>query len=106
MTKFAERVTLLMKEKNLTQKDVSTLSKVSEASLCRYLKGAEPRMDIVMNVAKALGVTVNYLLGKSEERNAVDIVDVFEETKIVVARNKKSLTKEQRAELISILFDN
>lgn len=101
MSIFSVRVKQIMSEKKLTQKKVSELSGVSEASLCRYLGGAEPRMDIVANVASALGVTVNYLLGETE---CFETEDAFVETRKLVARNKNILTDEQKTELIKILF--
>ena len=103
MKTFAENVMELIEEKKLSQKDLSKISGVSEPSLCRYLKedGPSPRMDIVINVANALGVTPNYLLGKED---AKDSSNDFEEAKILVARNKKVFTEEQKAELIKLLF--
>ena len=101
MNTFAESVRKMMEEKKLTQKDLSRLSGVSEPSLCRYLNGAiNPRMDIVINVAKALGTTPNYLLGKEEDKKTDD----FESVKVLVARNRKIFSEEQKAEIIKMLF--
>lgn len=101
MSIFSDRVKGIMNEKKMSQKELSSLSRVSEPSLCRYLKGQMPRMDVVNNVAKALGVSSDYLLGG--ERNV--IVDPYVETRTIVARNKGQLTAQQKAELISMLFD-
>ena len=57
-------------------------------------------MDIVINVAKALGTTPNYLLGKEEDKKTDD----FESVKVLVARNRKIFTEEQKAEIIKMLF--
>ena len=101
MSIFSERVKELMVEKKITQKELSSLSGVSEPSLCRYLKGQIPRMDVINNVAKALGVASDYLLGAGSKESA----DPFVETRSIVARNKGQLTPQQKAELISMLFD-
>lgn len=101
MSIFVERVKELMNEKKITQKELSSLSGVSEPSLCRYLKGQMPRMDVINNVAKALGVSSDYLLGGENK----DSVDPYLETRTIVARNKGQLTSQQKAELINMLFD-
>lgn len=101
MSTFGIRVKRIMNEKKLSQRKLSELSGVSVASLCRYINGAEPRMDIVINVAEALGVTPDFLLGKTNE---IDVVQPFVETRKLVARNKNLLTDEQKTELIKILF--
>lgn len=102
MTIFALRTKSLMEEKKISQKDLSALSRVSEASLCRYLKGENmPRMDVIINVAKALGVSQNYLLGGEDKNNQET---PYVETRTVVMRNRGQLTDVEKAELIKILF--
>ena len=102
MGTFSERVKALMLEKKLSQKDLSKLSNITEPSLCRYLNSqVTPRADIVINIAKVFNVSENYLLGKSEKTS---FEKAYEETLKVVARNRKVLTKEEKAEIISILY--
>ena len=102
MTMFATRTKMLMDEKKLNQKDLSKLSKVSEASLCRYLKGEiMPRMDVVANVANALGVSQEYLLGGESNSNQES---PYVETRTVIMRNRGQLTPEERIELLDLLF--
>ena len=91
-----------MRQNKLSQKQLSIMSGVSEASLCRYLNGAKPRMDVVNSIATALGVSADYLLGKE---NTLENKDVFVETRNIVTRNKGKLTENQKAELIHLLFD-
>lgn len=101
MSTFYIIVKKILEEKHMTQKDLSLLSGVSEASLCRYLSGnKEPRMDVINNIAKALGVKPNYLLGKEEKKQD----DEYETVKMLVARNKKIFTEDQKAEIIKMLF--
>ena len=102
MTKFIERVQQLMKRDNISQKKLSELSHISEPSISRYLSGkTEPRMDIVVNIAKVFGVPPSYLLG---ETDSVKKEDEFEETYRIVARNKSKLDDGQKAAIIKILF--
>lgn len=103
MSYFSDRVKEVMLEKGINQKDLSFLSGVSESSLCRYLKGQVlPRMDIIINVSKGLGVSVDYLQGKSIEKEGGD---PYCETRNVVFRNKNQLTSMQKAEIINMLFE-
>ena len=103
MNGFIKRVKNLMKEKKLTQKELSALSGISEPSLCRYLKGQiEPRMDIIQNLARALNVSVEYLLGQSEE----ECSSAADETIRIVALNRKILSDEDKQQIIEILYGN
>ena len=54
---FKEKVKELMNQQNITQKELAELSGITEASVSRYLSGERtPRIDIVINFAKALKV--------------------------------------------------
>ncbi len=102
MSEFAKKVKELMYEKKLTQSELSKLSGVSQPSLCRYLRGdIAPRADVIQNIAKAFGVSFDYLVGRSEERTPSE---TSEEIKRLVARNRNILTKEDKIEIISILY--
>ena len=103
MTKFIERVQELMTRDNISQKQLSELSHISEPSISRYLSGkTEPRMDIVVNIAKVFGVPSSYLLGETDSTNKED---VYEETYRIVARNKSKLDDNQKAAIIKALFE-
>lgn len=102
MSEFNNRVKTLMVKKGLSQKELSKLSGVSEPSLCRYLRGdIEPRLDVVQNVARALGVSGTYLLGLSDEYIPED---AKAEIKRIVARNRNILTKQDKSDIIAILY--
>ncbi|MCM1533746.1 MAG: helix-turn-helix domain-containing protein [Corallococcus sp.] len=102
MTAFKDRVKEIMREKKLSQKELSKISGITEPSLCRYLRGdIEPRADVVQNIAKALGVSAAYLIGASDtyvQQNAV------EEVKLIVARNRNIFTASDKKDIISILY--
>ena len=56
---WKEKVIELMTTKNITQKDLSRLSGITETSISRYLNGSQrPRIDVLLNFAKALEVNV------------------------------------------------
>lgn len=103
MESFGERVTNLLREKRMTQKDLAKLSNITEASLSRYISGIlTPRIDVINNIAIALDVSPSYLLGEIDQIKRNE--SAYQETYRVVARNKGSLTKEEKTELIELLF--
>lgn len=73
---WAVRINELLEEKNMTQDELSDLTKneVSKSTLSNWIYGdktnnfTEPKIKSLMCVAKALGVSVDYLIGFSESR--------------------------------------
>lgn len=60
---FGERVQLLLKEKQMTQKELAEMVNTTEASISRYTNNARlPKGDIIVKIAQALDTTSDYLL--------------------------------------------
>ena len=58
-----EMVSDLMKKKGVNQKQLSKLSGITKSSISRYLKSDKtPRMDVVVNISKALQVETDYFI--------------------------------------------
>ncbi|HCV48014.1 MAG TPA: XRE family transcriptional regulator [Catenibacterium sp.] len=92
------RIRALLKEKNMTQKQLAKLTGVTESALSHYVKGDRiPSGDALANIAYALSTTANYILGKE------DVLD-FSNVKRILARNKNEMTNQEKAELIDLLF--
>jgi len=105
MKLFVKRVQELMRKDKISQKELSTLSGISESSISRYLSGSiEPRMDIVINIAKVFNVPVNYFL--DENSCKAQNIDAYKETISIVTRNKTKLNDKEKAEIIKALFGN
>lgn len=69
---FNRIITLLRKERGITQKQAATDLGVSQALLSHYEKGIrECGLDFVVKVADYYGVSCDYLLGRSAERNGM-----------------------------------
>ena len=97
---WIEKVQKLMNGKNWNQKDLSRESGVTEASVCRYLKGErKPRIDIIVNFAKALGVSADYLISDD-----TTIESPFNNIATAIARNGSSLTPEEQTRLIQMIL--
>ncbi len=79
-----ERIKFCMKEKNINQKQLSLLTDITESSISKYLNDERtPRIDVLVNIAKALGVTTDYLLGEEKKEN-LNLTNI----KLVLARGK------------------
>lgn len=63
---FISRLDQARKEKGLTQRELADRVGITEVSMSRYINGARvPSGPIVVNIAKALGISVDYLVGTS-----------------------------------------
>ena len=100
---WQEKVKELMKNQGINQKRLSQLSGITEASISRYLKGERTaRLDIIINFAKALNVTTEYLLNDDEETE----LKPYQEIATAIARNGNSLTAEEKNQLIALILGN
>ena len=69
MLKLTERLLTLRKEGRLTQEDVAKELGISLKSYCRYERGERlPDAEILALIADFYNVTLDYLVGRSEER--------------------------------------
>lgn len=76
MINFSENLSRIMEARGINQKWLADAANTTEATISRYVNGVhKPNIDIVVDIAKALGVSVDYLLGLTsvsaykEERN-------------------------------------
>lgn len=61
---FGKRLSDLLYQRNLSQKELAAMSNTTEATISRYLsRDRTPQVEIVISIAKALNVTTDYLLG-------------------------------------------
>ena len=94
---FISRLDQARKEKGLTQRELANRVGVTEVSMSRYVNGARvPKGPIVVNIAKALGVSVDYLVGTSSVKRRQTNADRI-----------RNMSDEELAELItgSLNFD-
>lgn len=63
-----ERIVAARKRKGWSQQDLADALGTSQATIHRYETGnRDPRSGVVVDLSKALGVTVSYLLGVTDE---------------------------------------
>ena len=98
---WQEKVKQLMQEQNINQKQLSQRSGITEASVSRYLKSERTaRIDIIVNFAKALNVTTEYLLNDDDETE----LEPYTEIATAIARNGGELTAEEKNKLIALIL--
>lgn len=83
-----------------TQRSLAQRLNMSEEAISRYIAGTrEPDSKTIANIATALNVTSDYLLGlEGEEYN-------YGQVRRMIAREAGEMTKEQRTELINMLLE-
>ncbi len=95
MSIFSERLTALLKERNISQKELSEQVGVTQSAMSYYVKGLRlPHGNILSKIATALNTTTDYLLGK----------DIDPDNKLFyIQRNLQKLDPEQLKKAENIL---
>lgn len=66
---FSYRLTVLLDENNMTQKQLAKKIGTSNVTICRYLTcDRVPRIDVVTKIASVFNVSIDYLLGISADK--------------------------------------
>lgn len=110
---FPRIITLLRKEKKLSQKQVAEELGISQALLSHYEKGIrECSLDFVIRVAEFYNVSCDFLLGRTPERSGAtlnfdDIPDVDDsvQDKMKGASLVPMLNKKILCNTLSVIFD-
>lgn len=102
---MASRISELLTQQKLTQKELSQQTGITESSISHYVKGDRvPRGANLTKLASALGTTTDYLL--KEENDSVSFNSEVDEVKMLIARNACKMTKAERYDLIRILMED
>ncbi|KAF1154460.1 helix-turn-helix transcriptional regulator [Streptococcus agalactiae] len=89
---FSERLKKLRKDAGLTQVDVSEKLGISQPAYASWERGIKkPTQDNLVKIAQVLNVSVDYLVGNSEEK-----VDELDNIELLFRMNSKGLTEEEK----------
>lgn len=73
MSTISERMASLAKHRGLSQKEVAQRADVTESAMSYYMNGTRtPQSAILARLAVALGTTVDYLLGQTDNPEPPD----------------------------------
>ncbi len=96
---LGERISRSLQEQGISQKELAERIGVTETAMSRYIAGTrDPKPDVVANMATALHVTSDYLLGIE-----TDLFN-YHQVRRVIARNASSMTDQEKKALIDALF--
>lgn len=111
-TDFPRIITLLRKERGLSQKKAAVDLGVSQSLLSHYEKGIrECGLDFVVRVADYYGVSCDYLLGRSDDKSGttISLDDIPERTESMMTGGTPDavpvLSKKLLINSLHILFD-
>ena len=103
-TILGTRISDLLDQQGLSQRELAEKVGVTEVSMSRYIKGERtPKGPIIANIAKVLHTTSDYLLGHEVENDDPEIE--YYRTQRAIARNAKKWTQKQKADLVNALFE-
>lgn len=100
---FSERLKELRKQAHLTQVELAGKLGIVQSSYADWERGKKkPTQDNLVKIAQVLNVSVDYLVGNSEEKS-----DELDNIELLFRMNSKGLTKEEkeifRKELIEFM---
>lgn len=100
---FSERLKELRKQAHLTQVELASKLGIVQSSYADWERGKKkPTQDNLVKIAQVLNVSVDYLVGNSEERT-----DELDNIELLFRMNSNGLTEEEkkvfRKELIEFM---
>lgn len=89
---FAERLKELRKQANLTQVELAKRLGIGQSSYADWERGRKkPTQENLVKISKVLSVSIDYLVGNSEEKlNDLDNIE------FLFRMNSKGLTEEEK----------
>ena len=99
--KFSERLKELRKKANFTQVEVAEKLGISQPAYASWERGVKkPTQENLIKIAQVLNVSVDYLIGNSEEKS-----DELDNIELLFRMNSKGLTDEEKAIFKKELID-
>ena len=90
--KFSERLKELRKKANFTQVEVAEKLGISQPAYASWERGVKkPTQENLIKIAQVLNVSVDYLIGNSEEKS-----DELDNIELLYRMNSKGLTEEEK----------
>ncbi len=98
--RFHHRLKEKMKENNLSARQLSLRTGITEAAISKYLSGSRtPHLEAIGVLAKELNTTSDYLLGIEKHDGP------YEEIAQKIRENKEKLSSEEKMSLILLISE-
>lgn len=104
---FKERLSRLMREKNINQIGLADEIGITQSTLSRNLNGVHrPKAEIVEKIASFFNVSTDYLLGKTDDRLPTPTSspkDQLQGIKLALYNQTEELTEEQMEDVLKFV---
>ena len=100
--KYSIRLKKLLEELDIKQNELAEKTGITEATISNYINAKQlPKLGVVEKIADILGVSVDYLLGKTDVRNSgKQIDDVLNEAMIGMSKEEyEALNETQKKQI-------
>ena len=75
MRNFSENLALELRKHNISQSRLSKITGIAQSAIWNYLHGRVPKGTEISKIANALGVSADWLLGLTDQRDSLDQPD-------------------------------
>jgi transcriptional regulator with XRE-family HTH domain len=101
MGALGEKVVMEREKLGMTQKALADASGLPQATVSRIERGliAQPRVEVLKRLAGALHITVDYLVGRTQQMSATDTVGADNRASAIF-RDYETLTEEGKQEVV------
>lgn len=104
---FGNRLTNAMKQKNITNTQLTELAEISKNNIGNYKNGQIPNANILYKLSKLLGVSMEYLLtGKEASELSPDEQKLIEYYRKTDERGKRNILRQAEAEAAELESSN
>jgi transcriptional regulator with XRE-family HTH domain len=91
---FGERLVLARKKKKVSQEELAKLIGVHAPIIGRYERNeVKPSIEVAAKIAEALGISLDYLTGLSDQELNKDIVDRINELQSLNGEDQQHILK-------------
>jgi transcriptional regulator with XRE-family HTH domain len=102
MMTLGEKLAILLKENNMTQKELAEKIKSTEMTVSRYVRDErQPKAAILSKIASALNTSTDDLLSRTDSS---DDEAEFQKLHRLIARNASKMSVEKKQKLIATLL--
>lgn len=99
---LTERIRKKMEELKVNQAQLAKLARITPGALSQILaKERTPSSEVLVKLARALNVSVDYLVGKADDTNLSDLLQ-NEETQLLF-RDLSSLSQSDKEKIIEMM---